>query len=160
MRTYGTSLMDHADLEVLQEQTRDLMQHAKIMMVDDEEINMDVLCVHLETEGYSRFVSVSDSRVAMEILRHEEPDVLLLDLFMPTVSGFDILAEIRRDDSLKSLPVLVLTSADDPETKHKALKLGATDFLAKPIDASELALRMGNTPVSYTHLTLPTTPYV
>ena len=145
MRTYGTSLMDHADLEVLQEQTRDLMQHAKIMMVDDEEINMDVLCVHLETEGYSRFVSVSDSRVAMEILRREEPDVLLLDLFMPTVSGFDILAEIRRDDSLKSLPVLVLTSADDPETKHKALKLGATDFLAKPIDASELALRMGNT---------------
>ena len=137
--------MEHADLEVLQEQTRDLMQHAKIMMVDDEEINMDVLCVHLETEGYSRFVSVSDSRVAMEILRHEEPDVLLLDLFMPTVSGFDILAEIRRDDSLKSLPVLVLTSADDPETKHKALKLGATDFLAKPIDASELALRMGNT---------------
>ena len=90
MRTYGTSLMDHADLEVLQEQTRDLMQHAKIMMVDDEEINMDVLCVHLETEGYSRFVSVSDSRVAMEILRREEPDVLLLDLFMPTVSGFDL----------------------------------------------------------------------
>ena len=149
MRTYGTSLLEHAEFEVLQDQARDLMQRAKIMMVDDEEINMDVLCVHLEAEGYSRFVSISDSRVAMEILRREEPDVLLLDLFMPTVSGFDILAEIRRDDSLKSLPVLVLTSADDPETKHKALKLGATDFLAKPIDASELALRMGNTLMSH-----------
>lgn len=145
MRTYGTSLTEHADLEALQEQARELMQHAKIMMVDDEEINMDVLCVHLEAEGYSRFVSISDSRVAMETLRREEPDVLLLDLVMPTVSGFDILAEMRRDDNLKNIPVLVLTSADDPETKLKALKLGATDFLAKPIDASELALRMGNT---------------
>jgi len=145
VRSYGTSLTEHADLEAMQEQARELMQHAKIMMVDDEEINMDVLRVHLEAEGYSRFVSISDSTIAMEELRREQPDVLLLDLVMPTVSGFDILAEMRTDNNLKSIPVLVLTSADDPETKLKALKMGATDFLAKPIDASELALRMGNT---------------
>ncbi len=145
MRSYSSSQSEIADLEALHEQARDLMQCAKIMMVDDEEINMDVLRVHLEAEGYSRFVSISDSRLAMETIRREQPDVVLLDLVMPIVSGFDILAELHRDDNLKNIPVLVLTSADDPQTKLKALELGATDFLAKPIDASELVLRLGNT---------------
>lgn len=114
-------------------------------MVDDEPLNMEVLQVHLEMEGYERFISVADSTTALAVLRRERPDVLLLDLLMPHVSGFDILAEMRRDSELKHLPVLVLTSSDDAETKLRALQLGATDFLAKPVDASELALRMRNT---------------
>ncbi|PID59958.1 MAG: GGDEF domain-containing response regulator [Gammaproteobacteria bacterium] len=122
-----------------------LIAGANIMMVDDEQLNMDVLRLHLENEGYQHFICVSDSRKALNTLRSEMPDVLLLDLVMPEVSGFQILAEIRSDRKLAQLPVIVLTSAGDAETKHQALKLGATDFLAKPIDASELALRMRNT---------------
>lgn len=122
-----------------------LMDDAKIMMVDDEELNMEVLQVHLQAEGYNNFVAISDSRLAMARIRQELPDVLLLDLVMPEVTGFDILALIRSDDTLRHLPVLVLTSATDGATKLKALNLGATDFLAKPVDASELALRMRNT---------------
>jgi diguanylate cyclase (GGDEF)-like protein len=127
------------------EMARNLIADAKIMMIDDEALNMDILQVHLEEEDYRRFVSVSDSSMAMQRIRMELPDVLLLDIHMPDVSGYDILTMIRQDEKLRFLPVIVLTSADDAATKHKALKLGATDFLAKPIDASELALRMRNT---------------
>ncbi len=122
-----------------------LIGDAKIMMVDDEQLNMEVLQIHLESEGYQNFVAVSDSTLAMDQLRKELPDVLLLDLVMPHVTGYDILKLIRDDDTLRYLPVIVLTSANDGATKLEALTLGATDFLAKPIDASELALRMRNT---------------
>jgi len=125
-----------------------LMRNAKIMMVDDEPINMRVLQLHLTVEGYERFVTVSDSTTALSVLRHEKPNVLLLDLNMPVVSGLDILQQIRNDDGLKRLPVIVLTSSNDADTKFKALKLGATDFLAKPVHAGELALRMRNTLVA------------
>jgi len=124
---------------------RRLMASATIMMIDDEPLNMDVLKIHLETEGYSRFVTVDDSRQAMQSLRETVPDVLLLDLIMPHVSGFQIVEEMRRDNELRLIPVLVLTGSDDAATKLRALQSGATDFLAKPVDPSELALRMRNT---------------
>lgn len=136
-----------ASLE-LDDQALSLMGNAKVMMVDDEPINMRVLQLHLTSEGYERFVTVSDSSRAMSVLRDEKPNVLLLDLNMPEVSGLEILHEIRSDDSLKQLPVIVLTSSDNPETKFKALQLGATDFLSKPVHAGELALRMRNTLVA------------
>ena len=125
-----------------------LMGSAKIMMVDDEPINMRVLQLHLTAEGYGCFVSVSDSTTAMSVLRREQPDVLLLDLNMPKVSGIDILEQIRADETFKQLPVIVLTSSNNTDTKFAALRLGATDFLAKPVHASELALRMRNTLVA------------
>lgn len=129
-------------------QTRKLMASSKIMMVDDEPINMRVLQLHLTAQGYSRFVSVTDSTQAIDKIRSERPSVLLLDLNMPEVSGLEILSQVRSDDELKQLPVIVLTSSNDPETKVEALQLGATDFLPKPVDANELALRMKNTIVA------------
>ena len=125
-----------------------LMRNAKVMMVDDEPINMRVLQLHLTAEGYERFVSVSDSTQAMSVLRSEKPNVLLLDLQMPVVSGLDIIEMVRGDKALKQLPIIVLTSSNSSEVKVRALELGATDFLSKPVDASELALRMRNTLVA------------
>jgi len=140
----GKSLMfDGDDLVGLHE--RRLMASATIMMIDDEQINMDVLRLHLENEGYSRFITSDDSTSAIKQLRAVPPDVLLLDLMMPQVSGFDILAEMRRDETLRRVPVIVLTSSEEASTKLRALESGATDFLAKPVDPSELALRMRNT---------------
>lgn len=116
-----------------------------IMMIDDEPLNMEVLQVHLEAAGYSRFVSISDPRVAMKAIEKHVPDVLLLDIVMPEVSGLDIMQELQRRPALTGIPVIVLTSENDARTKLRALELGATDFLAKPLDPSELALRMRNT---------------
>lgn len=115
------------------------------MMVDDEPITLDVVQAYLEDAGYQKFVTISDPALAMGLVVSEKPDVLLLDLMMPGVSGFDILQRVRADPALQHLPVIVLTSSTDAQTKLKALELGATDFLAKPVDASELVLRLRNT---------------
>lgn len=123
----------------------DQIYQSKIMLVDDEPLNMEVLMAHLEQEGYRNFITTSDSVTAFDKIVEEKPDVVLLDLMMPDVTGFDILSRVRQHDSLLLLPVVVLTSSDDSATKLKALQLGATDFLSKPVDASELALRLRNT---------------
>jgi DNA-binding response OmpR family regulator len=120
-------------------------------MVDDEPTTLDVLEMFLETAGYENVVSVTDSRRVMELLASRRPDVLVLNLSMPHVDGFDVLRAMRADPALASIPVIVLTSSDDPETKRRALELGAADFLAKPVDQSELVLRLRNTLVASMH---------
>ncbi|HEY7491910.1 MAG TPA: EAL domain-containing protein [Candidatus Tectomicrobia bacterium] len=119
--------------------------NATVMMVDDEPTTIDVLQAFLEDEGYKHFVTTTQSTQALELLANEHPDVVLLDLNMPTVSGFDILTSIRAHSEFRHLPVIILTSSNDSQTKLQALQLGATDFLAKPVDPSELALRLRNT---------------
>ncbi|RTE66720.1 EAL domain-containing response regulator [Amphritea opalescens] len=120
-------------------------KNALIMMVDDEPIMMEIVQAHLEEAGYSRFISVEDSSKAFDVLAHQRPDILFLDLVMPEVSGFDVLERIRAHQEFAYLPVIVLTSSSDSFSKLRALEIGATDFLAKPVDASELKLRLRNT---------------
>ncbi len=119
--------------------------NAKIMMVDDEPITMEVVQAFLEEAGYSQFVLVDDPREAMRTIEETRPDLLLLDLMMPEISGFDILQSLRAHPKLKHLPVLILSSSSDNADKLQALDLGATDLLSKPVDSSELQLRVRNT---------------
>ena len=121
------------------------LANATIMMVDDEPITMEVVQTFLEDAGYERFQLIEDSRIAFDKILEERPDILLLDLMMPHVSGFEILEKIRTHPHIKHLPVIMLTSSSEAETKLQALDKGATDFLAKPVDPSELALRVRNT---------------
>ncbi|MBC7434930.1 MAG: EAL domain-containing protein [Bdellovibrionales bacterium] len=116
-----------------------------IMMIDDEPLNIEITQAFLEEAGYSYFISTSDSPSAVDMMRRRRPHVLLLDLMMPRVSGLQILAVMKEDPVLRHIPVIVLTSSSDAEIKLKALALGAMDFLSKPVDASELALRLRNT---------------
>lgn len=118
---------------------------AVVMMVDDEPIVMDVLETCLEEHGYRHFIKIEDSRLALEAIATERPDVVLLDLNMPNIDGFGILKQLRSKTETRFLSVIVLTSSNDSATKLRALELGATDFLAKPIDRSELVLRIRNT---------------
>ncbi len=121
------------------------VEGAKVMIVDDASMTLRLLRNFLEDAGYTKFVTIDRSTEAMHLLLAERPDVLLLDLNMPEVSGFDILAEARAHPETQHLPILILTASDDPDNKLRALELGATDFLAKPVDTSELALRLRNT---------------
>ena len=116
-----------------------------VMMVDDEPLVIELVQAFLESTGYKRFLGIADSANAIGIMQRERPQVVLLDISMPDISGFDILKWMRADPLLQHIPVIVLTSADDPDTKLKALELGASDFLRKPVDPSELALRLRNT---------------
>ncbi|MGQ0751354.1 MAG: putative bifunctional diguanylate cyclase/phosphodiesterase [Betaproteobacteria bacterium] len=123
----------------------DFLRTAKIMMVDDEPITLDILQGFLEEAGYCNFVLTSEPREAVSLIASERPDVVMLDLMMPGVSGFDIMQTMRAEADLAHIPVIMLTSSTDAQTKLRALELGATDFLAKPVDSSELVLRLRNT---------------
>jgi len=133
------------DSSVLTADSSQSLQNASIMIIDDESIMMDVVQAYLEEFGYRKFTQVENSWGAMKILEDVNPDILLLDLVMPEVSGFDILKLVRSHAKFKHLPVIILTASSDAESKLKALDLGATDFLAKPVDQSELGLRVRNT---------------
>lgn len=124
---------------------------AKIMIVDDEPLNVMTFRQHLKMEGYENFVTTSDAREALQLLRSELPDVVLLDIRMPEISGMDILRVIGLDPVLQHVPVLILTAATDPETRKQALDLGASDFLQKPIEPNELLPRVRNAIVIKKH---------
>ncbi|MBI3154434.1 MAG: EAL domain-containing protein [Burkholderiales bacterium] len=140
-------LLDATDLAGLPElpELRSPLLDAKVMLVDDEPLMTELIQTHLEEAGYRRFAVCNDPTQALAVLREQDPSVLLLDLMMPAVSGFDLLARIRAEREWRALPVIVLTASANAETKLRALKLGATEFLAKPVDASELVLRLRNT---------------
>jgi len=121
------------------------LSDALIMMVDDEMLNIEMTEAFLADAGYRHFVHTDQPERAVPAMRKAPPGVLLLDLSMPKVSGLDILASMREDSVLRHVPVIVLTSSTDPQVKLKALALGAMDFLSKPVDPSELALRIRNT---------------
>ena len=115
-----------------------------VMMVDDEPMMIEVTQAFLEDAGYHRFVSVIDPRLALTTARVKKPGIILLDLMMPGMNGFEVLEQFRKDDALRYTPVIVLTAASDPASKLRALELGATEFLAKPVDESELKIRVRN----------------
>jgi diguanylate cyclase len=121
------------------------LSEALIMMVDDEILNIEMTQAFLADAGYRQFVHTDQPEHAVAMMRREVPGVLLLDLSMPRVSGMDILATMREDAVLRHVPVIVLTSSTDAQVKLKALSLGAMDFLFKPVDPSELGLRIRNT---------------
>jgi len=128
-----------------QEAQLEALKQATIMMVDDEPIIVETLENLLEDAGYKHFVSLTDPKKAIEVMGSEAPDIVLLDVMMPEVSGLDILEAMGADEELRYIPSVIITAATDPETKLKALELGATDVLNKPLDPSELALRVRNT---------------
>ena len=121
------------------------LKSATIMLVDDEPIMLDIVQALLEGEGYENFIREEKSTQAITRLVEARPDIVLLDLDMPDVDGFEILASIREIEEYRFLPVIILTASEEAGSKLKALELGATDFLSKPVDASELALRVRNT---------------
>jgi putative two-component system response regulator len=116
----------------------------KILVIDDEPVNVALLQEILIENGYTRFESVVDSKLALNTCKNFQPDLILLDLMMPPPDGFAILDSLRTDTDETFLPVVVLTADTNEETKRRALGLGATDFLLKPFDHTEVALRIRN----------------
>ncbi len=120
-------------------------KNATIMLIDDESTTLEVIQMFLEGEGYREIVTTTDSTQALDLFFEVRPDLVMCDLMMPRVGGLDILQSIRRDPSSQHIPLIILTSSTDSDTKLRALELGATDFLSKPVVEAEMALRLRNT---------------
>jgi putative two-component system response regulator len=116
----------------------------KIVIIDDEPVNVALLEEILVENEYTRFESVVDSKLALDVCKNFQPDLVLLDLMMPPPDGFAILESLRADSSETFLPIVVLTADTNEESKRRALEAGATDFLLKPFDHVEVALRIRN----------------
>jgi len=121
-----------------------LLGRMKILIIDDEPVNVALLEEILIENEYTRFESVSDSKRALEVCRNFQPDLVLLDLMMPPPDGFAILERLRAETQETFLPIVILTADTNDETRQRALEAGATDFLLKPFDHTEVALRIRN----------------
>ncbi|HKP51371.1 MAG TPA: response regulator [Chloroflexia bacterium] len=130
-------------LQLMEEQ--EIFQSAQILIVDDQEANVRLLDRILKRAGYTSLVSTTDSREVATLFTKFQPDLILLDLMMPHLDGFQVLELLRPLIPAGSyLPILVLTADVSGESKQRALSIGARDFVTKPFDPGEVLLRIKN----------------
>jgi putative two-component system response regulator len=120
---------------------------ARILIVDDAEANVRVLERVLQRAGYEKVEALTDSSAGLESFLARTPDILLVDLHMPGIDGFEFIERVTASGSRPAeefVPIVVLTGDVDPDVKLRALSIGAKDFLTKPLDRTEVLLRIGN----------------
>lgn len=121
---------------------REIYKHGKIMIIDDVRTNTLLLEKLFTIEGYQNIFVIHDPAQALQVIEQEDPDVLLLDLNMPVISGFDILELLEARHSPLISSVIVITAYQDSEYLHRSLRLGVRDFLTKPFDPVEVVLKV------------------
>src|SRR6266496_3742005 len=112
-----------------------------ILIVDDEYSGRETLQSVLESEGYN-LIMAENGPQAIEKAKALLPDVILLDVMMPGMTGFEVCERIRNDPQVAEIPIIILTALDDRESMLTALKAGADDFISKPFDRFELRARL------------------
>lgn len=123
----------------------DELRRSRILIVEDQEANIRFLKRLLKRSGYEHVRAVQDPRLAKSTFQEFQPDLVLLDLHMPHMDGFQVMEAIKPDIPTGSfLPILVLTGDREPEVKIKCLSAGAKDFVAKPFRTEEVQLRIKN----------------
>ena len=116
---------------------------ACILIVDDERRNRELLEVMLKPEGFL-LLSAASGEEALALVARQPPDLILLDVMMPGMDGYQVAAKIKGDLATKSIPVVMLTALDDRNARMLGLNAGAEDFLTKPVDRAELSVRVRN----------------
>ncbi|MEO7931806.1 MAG: response regulator [Chthoniobacterales bacterium] len=114
----------------------------RVLIVDDENLNREILCRRLLREGYSS-LGVASGHAALEALRKEKFDIILLDIMMPGIGGIEVLQTLKQDETLRHLPVLMLSALSDVDRVARCVELGADDYLPKPVNAILLRARLG-----------------
>jgi DNA-binding response OmpR family regulator len=108
-----------------------------ILVIDDNDIQLEFLEHLFTTHGYTCFTS-DDNRTSVKLIQDKKPKLVLLDIMMPNIDGFTILKQIRDTEGLEKLPVIIYTSKAYPVDQKKAMNLGASSYLIKPIKGSEI----------------------
>ena len=114
----------------------------RVLVVDDEPDITGLVAYHLAKAGY-RVITAANGTEALKSVRDERPDLVVLDLMLPGLLGYDVLAELRRQEVTRDVGVILLTARREEPDRIKGLSLGADDYLAKPFSPQELVLRVG-----------------
>ena len=118
-------------------------KRSKILVVDDEEKNLRLMEALLIPLGYE-VILAQDGEEALEKVQETPPDVILLDVMMPGIDGFEACRRLKEDQQTAAIPVLLVTALTERQDRLTGIEAGANDFLTKPIDAHDLILRVRN----------------
>ena len=129
-------------MEYPQFDLRQQIYNALILIVDDEELNHIFLEKTLKKRGYTNLHTAENGQEAITLIEHLKPDLVILDIMMPIMDGYNCCAKIRSMTDYAELPVLVQTALAEPEERVKAFNVGATDFISKPVHPDELCARV------------------
>ena len=114
-----------------------------VLVVDDDESMRALLQRQMELDGY-RVLAATDGAQAVELAEDDPPDVVLLDALMPGVDGFQVAEQLKSSERTRTAPIIMVTALEDRDSKLRALKAGVQEFLTKPVDRSEVSLRVQN----------------
>lgn len=114
---------------------------ARILVVDDNPAGVDLMRAQLDGEGYS-IDSAGDGEQALEKVSETTPDLVILDIMLPKMSGFEVCKRIKGNEATRSIPVIMVTALNDMESRAKGITAGADEFLSRPVDRSELLARV------------------
>lgn len=120
-----------------------ILKNASILIVDDTPKNIQLLGTVLKETGY-RVIVATNGNSALSILEKTKPDLILLDVMMPEISGFETIKKIKENEGTKQIPVIFLTAKAEPDDILEGFKLGAVDYITKPFHANELLARVKN----------------
>ncbi|MBU1176947.1 MAG: response regulator [Patescibacteria group bacterium] len=114
----------------------------KILIIEDEEILLELIQKKLVQEGYQVNIA-RDGLEGLEKLREEKPDLILLDIVMPRMGGFEVMEEIKKDDNLKGIPIIIISNSGQPVELSRAKELGVVDWLIKTdFDPTEVIIKV------------------
>lgn len=117
-------------------------EHGHILVVDDHKTNRLKLTLGLKQQGHTT-ADAENGRQALDMLRDQPFDLVLLDILMPEMDGYEVLAEMKKDNTLRDIPVIVISAHDDLSSVVKGIELGAEDYLPKTFDPVLLKARIG-----------------
>jgi diguanylate cyclase (GGDEF)-like protein len=113
----------------------------RILVVDDNQDNVEIIATRLRFRGYE-IIEASDGKQALSIIKHKTPDLILLDVMLPDIDGYEISRRIKNDTALPFIPIILVTARDSTQDKVAGLDAGADDYLTKPINFPELEARV------------------
>jgi len=113
----------------------------KILVVEDDLVTQRMLSARLEITGYD-VITASDGEEALNKARKENPDLLILDLMLPKMTGYEVCRMLKFDDKYKKIPIIILSSLDQQDEREKAVKAGADTYVIKPFDLEQLLVKI------------------
>jgi len=114
---------------------------AKILIVDDVPANLDVIYKSLRSESYQVLAAIN-GKTALEVVAQEHPDLILLDVLMPDLDGYEVCRRLKADPELQDIPIIFISAQDESDGASRAFQVGGSDYITKPIQREELLTRI------------------